>query len=216
VSPGLPGRSPGEAGSLEERFATLRELVDSPGDLFLDQWLRLYERALAAEPDLMIEVGRGYGNSTVVLTDAAHALHARVISVGDDMVYGWAKRTRPRLSTVVDDDWFEPLTVVQGDVRDFTPPSCDHPFVFWDAHGPEVAEAMFDRVLPALPTGATSVVIHDISTPEEADAHPLEIGYPYAWRHLVSPFDELPVVGRWLDEQGITPEQDTGMLAFTV
>lgn len=203
-------------GGLQERYAILRELVDSPGDLFLAQWLRLYERALVAAPDLLIEVGRGYGNSTVVLTDAAHVLGARVISVGDDTVYGWAKRTRPRLTTLLGEDWFGPLTVIQGDVRDFTPPSCDRPFVFWDAHGPEVAEAMFARVLPALPSGATSVVVHDISTPDEADAHPLEIGYPYAWGDLVSPFDELPVIGRWLDQQGITPEHDTGMLAFTV
>jgi hypothetical protein len=204
------------AGRLRERFAVLRELVDSPGDLFLDQWLRLYERALGAEPDLILEVGRGYGNSTVVLTEAAQTLGSRVISVGDDMVYGWEGRTRPRLSTVLDEDWFDPLTVVQGDIRDFEPPACERPFVFWDAHGPEVAEAIFGRIFPAFPAGATSVVVHDISTPEEAEAHPLEIGYPYEWRGLVSPFDELPVIGRWLDEHEITPEQDTGMLAFGV
>jgi hypothetical protein len=202
--------------ALRERFEALRNLVDSPGDLFLEQWLRLYRRALAVAPDVLLEVGRGYGNSTVVLTDAAHVLQVRVISVGDDMVYAWATRTRPRLLPLLGEDWFRPLTVVQGDVREFVPPACERPFVFWDAHGPEVAEAMFGRVLPALPRGATTVVVHDVSRPSEADAHPLEIGYTYEWRGLVSPFDELPVIGRWLDEHGITSEQDTGMLAFTV
>jgi hypothetical protein len=201
---------------LRERFIKLRKLVEAPGDLYLEQWLRLYDRALAAEPDLLIEVGRGYGNSTVVLTDVAHSLDARVISVGDDAVYGWRSRTRPRLLSVLDEDWFRPLSVIQGDVRDFTPPPCERPFVFWDAHGPDVADAMFDRVFPALPGGAATVVVHDISTQREAAAHPLEIGYPYEWRGLVSPFDELPLLGRWLDEHRIAPEQDTGMLAFTV
>jgi hypothetical protein len=200
---------------LRERFIKLRSLVGAPGDLFLEQWLRLYDRALAAEPDLLIEVGRGYGNSTVVLTDVAHALDASVISVGEDAVYGWASRTRPRLLTVLDEDWFRPLTVIQGDVRDFTPPACERPFVLWDAHGSEVANAMFDRVFPALPSGATTVVVHDISTPREAAAHPLEIGYPFEWRGLVSPFDELPLLGLWLDEHGVASEQDTGMLAFS-
>jgi hypothetical protein len=199
-----------------ERFATLRNLVNWPGDLFLEQWLRLYERAVSAEPDLLIEVGRGYGNSTVVLTEAAHALGARVISVGDDMVFGWASRTRPRLEPIVGERWFTPLTIVQGDVRDFTPPQCERPFLFWDAHGPDVADAILGRLIPGLPSGPTPVVVHDVSTPAEAAANPLDIGYPYAWRGLVSPFDELPVIGRWLDEHGITPEQDTGMLAFTI
>ena len=178
--------------------------------------MRLYELALAVKPDLLLEIGRGYGNSTVVLTEAAHILDAPLISVGDDMVYGWATRTRPRLSTAVRADWFEPLTVVQGDVREFDPPRCERPFVFWDAHGPEVADAMFGRILPALPSGSTTVVIHDVSTPEEAAAHPLEIGYAHQWGSFVSPFEELPLVGRWLAEHGIDSEQEAGMLVFSV
>jgi hypothetical protein len=194
----------------------LRNLVDAPADLFFDQWLRLYDRARAAQAELLIEIGRGYGNSTVVLTEAAHDLDSRIISVGDDMVYGWETRTRPRLLSVVDEAWFEPLTVVQGDVRHFTPPPCRRAFLFWDAHGPEVAEAIFGRVLPALPSGETSVVVHDISTPEEAVANPLDIGYPYEWRGFVSPFEELSLIGTWLEARGLTVEQDTGMLAFAV
>ena len=140
----------------------------------------------------------------------------RVISVGDDMVYGWASRTRPRLEPILGEDSFNPLTVVQGDVRDFTPPPCERPFLFWDAHGPEVADAILDHLLPALPRGATTVVVHDISTREEAAAYPHEWGYPSGWRGLVSPFEELPLIGGWLDERDITPDQDTRMLAFTV
>jgi hypothetical protein len=55
---------------VHDRLATLAALVDAPNDLPLEQWKRLTERALAAGGDLLLEVGRGYGNSTVVLTEA--------------------------------------------------------------------------------------------------------------------------------------------------
>jgi cephalosporin hydroxylase len=56
-------------GTILTNFPMLAEIVDSPCDLSLGQWYRLRELALAAEPDLIVEVGRGYGNSTVVLTE---------------------------------------------------------------------------------------------------------------------------------------------------
>jgi hypothetical protein len=184
-------------------------------DLWLPQWLRLYERALAAEPDLLVEVGRGYGNSTVVLVEAAHELDAGVVSVGFDEPPAFEGITWPKLAPVVSEAWRAPLTVIQADVRDYTPPACERGFLFWDAHGPEVADEMLDRLIPGLPRGST-VIVHDVNTPHEAAVRPLEIGYPYSWRGFVSPFDELPLLGGWLEMNGIQPEQDTGMLAFTV
>jgi hypothetical protein len=52
---------------VQDRLATLAALVDAPNDLLLEQWRRLTERTLAAGGDLLLEVGRGYGKSTVVL-----------------------------------------------------------------------------------------------------------------------------------------------------
>jgi hypothetical protein len=116
----------------------------------------------------------------------------------------------------VGDAWRKPLTVVQADVRDFTPPPCKRCFLFWDAHGPEVAETMLGRLIPSLPASST-VVVHDVPTPAEAARSPLPLSaYPYRWRGFVSAFDELPLLGAWLDTNGIQHEQDTGMLAFTV
>jgi hypothetical protein len=40
--------------------------------------------------------------------------------------------------------------------------------------------------------------------------------YPYRWREFISAFDELPLIGAWLEEQRLTYEQDNFMLAFTL
>jgi hypothetical protein len=199
---------------LRARLARLAALVAAPNDLPFDHWLRLYQRAIAVRPDLLLEVGRGFGNSTVVLTEAAHALRARVVSVGFDDPPAFESTTWPKLAPVVGDGWRTPLTVIQADVRDYVPPSCERCFLFWDAHGPEVADAMLGRLIPALPTGST-VVVHDVPTLAEATSSPLPLSdYPYHWRDLVSAFEELPALGAWLDQHGVVYEQDTFMLAF--
>jgi hypothetical protein len=201
---------------MRERFAILAALVAAPNDLPLEQWPRLYDRALASHADLLLEIGRGYGNSTVVLTEAAHALGARVVSVGFDEPPAFEGITWPKLRPVVGEAWRARLTVVQGDVRDYTPPACERGFVFWDAHGYEVAQTMLERLIPALPAGSR-VVVHDVPTVTEAENSPLPLSaYPYRWREFVSAFDELPLLGAWLDMNGIEYEQDTGMLAFSL
>ena len=199
---------------LRARFARLAALVAAPNDLPVDHWLRLHERAVAAQPDLLIEVGRGFGNSTVVLTEAAHSLGARVVSIGFDEPPAFENSTWPRLAPVLGDGWREPLTVIQADVGSYMPPSCERCFLFWDAHGHEVADAVLGRLIPALPAGST-VIVHDVPTPSEAARSPLPLSdYPYQWRGFVSAFEELPIIGAWLDRHGIAHEQDTFMLAF--
>jgi predicted O-methyltransferase YrrM len=199
---------------MQERFATLAALVDAPNDLLLEQWIRLHERALASGADLLLEVGRGYGNSTVVLTEAAHALGSHVVSVGYDEPPAFETITWPKLAPVVGERWRSALTVVQADIREYEPPDSRRCFLFWDAHGPTVADAMLNRLIPSLP-GGSIVVVHDVPTPAEAERSPLPLSaYPYSWRGLVSAFEELPLIGAWLDENDIPYEQDTGMLAY--
>jgi hypothetical protein len=199
---------------MRDRFALLASLVDAPNDLPLEQWSRLHERALGSGADLLLEVGRGYGNSTVVLTEAAHKLDSHVISVGFDEPPTFETVTWPKLAPVVGEHWRSALTVVQADVRDYEPPPSRSCFVFWDAHGVGVAEAMLSRLIPGLPGGST-VVVHDVPTPAEAERSPLPLSaYPYRWRGLVSAFEELPLIGIWLDKHELEYEQDTGMLAF--
>jgi hypothetical protein len=57
-------------------------------------------------------------------------------------------------------------TIIQGDVRDFTPSSVRATVPLLGCHGPEVADAILRRLIPQLPIGSTSVVVHDINTPE--------------------------------------------------
>lgn len=197
------------ASDRQERFGLLSGIVAAPNDLSLEQWHRLYERAIASRAALLIEVGRGHGNSTVVLTEAAHVLGVPVISVSNDKPPAFKRGTWPKLRRVVGRRWRKPLKLIQGDVQDFLPPPCERGFLFWDAHGPEVAEAMLNRVIPSLPAGST-VVVHDVSRKE-----PAHEGL-YEWCGLVSPFEELPLLGGWLDEHNIPHEHDTGMLSFTV
>jgi cephalosporin hydroxylase len=200
--------------SRRERFQTLSAIVDAPNDLPLEQWMRLHERALESGADLLFEVGRGYGNSTVVLTEAAHSLGAKVVSVGNDEPPAFETITWPRLAPVVGVDWRRPLSVVQADIQEQTLPACQRCFLFWDAHGHAVADTMLNRLIPGLPDGSL-VVVHDVPTVPEAERSPLPLDlYPYRWRQFVSAFDELPLIGAWLEEHQIAFEQDTGMLTF--
>jgi hypothetical protein len=122
---------------MQDRFATLAALVDATNDLPLEQWPRLHERALASGADLLLEVGRGYGNSTVVLTEAAHHLNSHVVSIGFDEPPAFEAITWPKLAPVVGMDWRSRLTVVQSDVRDYEPPASRRCFLFGTRTAPE-------------------------------------------------------------------------------
>jgi hypothetical protein len=88
---------------------------------------------------LIVEVGRGYGNSTVVLTEVAHTLGVQVVSVDSDDQPRFESVTWPKLQPVVGDEWRLPLEVIHSDLRDLMPPACERCFLFWDVHGAEVA-----------------------------------------------------------------------------
>src|SRR4051794_36680040 len=119
-------------------FQRLHALVASPEfDLPIAQWHRLYELAVAQRPDLIIELGRGYGNSTVVLTEAANRVGARLVSIGNDVPPTWETVTRPKLEPVLGARWFDRLTTVQGQIQeqDFSPwlDGAERVVLFWDA-----------------------------------------------------------------------------------
>jgi len=161
---------------LSTRFDRLHRVVDSPPfDLPLENWSQLYNPTVAFQPDLVLELGRGYGNSTCVFTEAARDIGCRVVSIGFDSEHAWETRTAPRLLPVVGADWFRPLTVIQDDITtiEFGPlvEGSRRTLVYWDAHGSDVATAVIDRLLPALPLD-NKIIVDDVSPAREEHVLP--------------------------------------------
>jgi hypothetical protein len=197
------------------RFWRLARTVAAPNDLPLRQWAALYEEAVSVAPDAIVEVGRGYGNSTVVLTEAANKLAARVLSVGDDGIFAWRKITRPKLERLKPPGWFRPLEIVEGKAEEADLPGwldgSRRALFFWDAHGGELAEHLLSAVVPVLPVGSR-VIVHDVYS------QPPPRGVPVAcrYRRFCSPFDELAPVGRYCDAHRLGLDDLGGMVALTV
>lgn len=214
------------------RFAELQEIVGRPIDLSPDQWAVLYRRAVAYRPSLIVELGRNFGNSTVVLTEAAHAIGCRVVSVGMDsrdsktrfltgQSCAWEQRTVPRLLPVVGADWFAPLTALHLDITKTDwrwLPEQDHAFLFWDAHGADVADAVMSRLLPRLPNAL--VGMHDVGRVESVSTTSRTTRAwrreprLYTWRDLASTFEELHSIAPLLETRNY--EVDGGILWFAL
>jgi hypothetical protein len=146
----------------------LEEAVNSPTNLSPNQWAQLLALALEFRPTLILELGRGLGNSTCVFTEAANQLplgSCRVISIclTDD----WQVHTLRRLRRIVPAGWFSPLRaeitdILTWDYRTHIQPA-DRVLVFWDAHGFEVAECVLGEILPLLADKPHVVAMHDLS-----------------------------------------------------
>jgi len=148
-----------------ERLLALATAIDWPNDLLPYQWGQLYAMALEFKPDLVLELGRGYGNSTCVFTEAANRLGGcRVLSL--DLSSIWNKRLG-RVRRVVPEEWFAPLSAPLADILAYDYATAlagaQRVMVFWDAHGYAVAECMLGGILPLLQSRAHLVLMHDLS-----------------------------------------------------
>ena len=181
-----------------DRLLTLREIVREPGSLTVGQWCQLYALALDVKPDLIIELGRGRGNSTCVFTEAAHRIGAcRVVSIGFEG--GWATETMPRLAGRVEPGWFDRLEVIESDItavdfRDILEGSTRVIF-FWDAHGSDLGNFVLSEVFPLLGTVPNIVAVHDVVDARFESVGPEYLRADGEWMYwqgdLVSPFPEL-------------------------
>jgi predicted O-methyltransferase YrrM len=200
---------------LTDRFEEMHRLVGSPAfDLPVENWRELYDLTLEFRPDLVLELGRGYGNSTTVFTEAAQSIQCRVVSIGFDSEHAWETRTAPRLARVIDADWFAPLTVIQDDITtiDFRPllEGSTRTLVYWDAHGTDVADAIFERLMPALPQ-ENAIVVDDVwQAPEQYGQRAEYLAGP-----LWSLFDEILVLWDYLSERGIEFTSGNRSITFT-
>src|SRR5262245_42974585 len=85
-----------------DRLLTLSRTVGRPSDLAPYQFAQLVAGCLEFKPDLILELGRGFGNSTCAFTEAANQLapdtRTRVVSVCKSRE--WHTMTRPALTPV--------------------------------------------------------------------------------------------------------------------
>lgn len=187
--------SPGEAlwkqrekiASLQERFRALSTCVGRPCDLALYQWMQIAAFALEFRPDLVIELGRGYGNSTCCFLEVAHQLGGatacRLLSL--DVSDDWSRITFPRLEAIVPPNWLAPAEIQTVNILDYDfSSSIDNAkrcFLFWDAHGFDVAEYILGNLLPRLATRPHVVAIHDLGDPRYEEP-PRQYGKLGLWK----------------------------------
>jgi FkbM family methyltransferase len=172
--------------SERSRILALSQAVDHPHDLLLYQWAQLMAAVIDYAPDLVLELGRGPGNSTCAFTEAAHVNQSRTRVLSLCLSDDWERVTVPRLLPVVRPDWFQPLQALRGDILEFDYPqalaSAQRVIVFWDAHGFEVAECVLGCILPALADKDHLVIMHDLSDSRYGSEEHLAYGEHGLWK----------------------------------
>lgn len=167
-----------------ERLLNFSRLVDHPGDFTPYQFAQLFGLALEFAPDLILELGGGFGNSTCAFTEAANRLGngCKVVSISN--CGSWQDITAPRLQSFVGDDWFRPLDAAKADILTFDFDSILAPakraLIFWDAHGFDVAECVLGKVMRAVSSKEHIVALHDVL--DLRYSGPLEAGDYVMWK----------------------------------
>ncbi len=167
----------------------LFQLVNSPGDFSFSDWLMLHALAVETSPAAIVEVGRGYGNSTCTLLQVANEIGCPMVSV-DLNGAGWAV-TAPKLARLKGRRWTKRARYIDRDVTRLRPeailPTNTGILFFWDAHGQQIADHLIRQWLPMMSNSLA--VVHDIS---DLRALRTEISLPYRCGPFISPYDELP------------------------
>jgi len=152
-----------------DRLLALSRTVGRPSDLQPYQFAQLIASCLESAPDLILELGRGFGNSTCAFTEAANMLggasHTRVLSLCNSVE--WETTTVPALKSVAAQDWFAPLQALRTDILTFDYrrhlSGAKRVVLFWDAHGFEIAECVLGTILPLIADRPHLVFMHDLS-----------------------------------------------------
>lgn len=150
----------------KSRLKTLAETIGRLVDSSIPQYAQLFSIVMGFKPTLIIEIGRGYGNSTVVFTEAANYLNETKKVVSFCLSNDWQTKIAPKISRVVEDDWFSKLdarvkNILDVDVKDFVAKN-DSVLLFWDAHGWDISEYILGNILPKIKNNRHLIVVHDI------------------------------------------------------
>ena len=152
-----------ESGRIKELYHSIgNEVLLSPF-----QWTQFIAFALEFNPDLIIEIGRWEGNSTILFNETVGLLlpkQARLLSVWPSEAL---KETLDKIRHIIPGEWFERLTPHYHDV--FTFPYKDHigdarrVLVYLDENTFEMAEWFLGKFMPLIADRNHVVLVHDIS-----------------------------------------------------
>jgi hypothetical protein len=156
--------------------STLQSGIGGPRDFVHQQWLQIASAVYAFKPDLIVELGRGYGNSTCAMAFAAKMMHpapCKILSLC--LATSFAEVSRPYLdANLGDEELFSSLVALQQDIQtyDFRPDieAARRVFVFWDAHGYELAMTILARLYPLLEGKPHLTIVHDMADLAHMDA----------------------------------------------
>lgn len=168
-----------------ERITQLYEAVAWPGDLLPWQWAQLMALARDYEPDLILELGRGKGNSTCAFTECVNDMPgSRVVSIC--LSHDWETETSTNLADSVSQKWLSRLEIIRADIRDVDYSTLlegqNRILIFWDAHGFDVAECVLGRILPLVADREHIVVMHDLSDIRYSNDSSLDYQGQRLWR----------------------------------
>ncbi len=202
-----------ELEGLGPRFRRLQAAVNEPGGQLRGDYFVLYALTRDFSPDLILEIGRGRGNSTCIFLEAASRIPGcRVVSV--DPVDAWSEMTVPRLRGVVEPAWLDPLTVRVGDICSFAAEDlvgeARRILLFWDAHDRKAADHILSRLLPRIARGENLVLVHDVGDrrfvpAERSRWHDHDRNRIWWMGRWVSAFEELPPLYDFWCRNGIEP-----------
>jgi hypothetical protein len=169
-----------------ERILALSQAVNHSSDLSLYQWAQLMSVVMDYQPDMVLELGRGKGNSTCAFTEACNLNHRRTRILSLCLSADWERDTLPRLRPIVPKEWFSPLQAVRADILEFgyeTPlEGAGRVLVFWDAHGFDIAECVLGEILPIIANREHLVVMHDMSDTRYGSEEQLVYGQNGLWK----------------------------------
>jgi hypothetical protein len=141
-------------------------VVDSVHNLAPPQWAHWYGITLGFQPDLIIELGRGHGNSTALFCLAGERLRdVEIVSIC--LTSDWTLEVAAKVAGVIGRSALSRLDARIADIGlvDYERIVSRHRRVLllWDAHGFEIAEVVFGQILPAIADREHLVLMHDIS-----------------------------------------------------
>jgi hypothetical protein len=148
---------------------TLERGVGGRRDFIRQQWLQLASVVLDFKPDLILELGRGYGNSLCAMALGLKMLRprpARLVSIC--MASEFTEVSRPYLENHLPDcSLLAPVELLTKNILDHDfhaeLQSAQRVLVFWDAHGYDLAIDLLARLFPQLAGKAHLAVVHDMA-----------------------------------------------------